>query len=178
MAVLALGALVAGCSTTPSRAAADPAQQRAIVAARPNLDDEIARYEQMQQRIQAQLDAALGNQKWETLNPGSQSTCGFDFADVHDAQTRVLPLLGVRHNIPDQQWPEAEHLVTTIIAGYGFNTAGLLRIDQPGRHEINAHDPDLGADFTFGTEKFTTLQTTTGCHLPAIGQTGVSSAPP
>ena len=54
-------------------------------------------------------------------------------------------------------------LVVGIVAEYGF-TIPTLQIDYPGHHESDARDPVLGARFAFGTEGFTDMQVTTGCH--------------
>jgi Lipoprotein confined to pathogenic Mycobacterium len=170
--VLVAALLALTACTTPAPAPENPVDQRSVVLARSSLEDALSRYQEMQHRIQTELDAALGPHQWAQFDAGLEDGCGFAFPDVRDGQTRFMPQLGFNGSIPDQQWPTAEKIVTAVIADYGFNTAGLLRIDKPGHHELNAHDPVLGADFNFGTQLNTSLQTTTGCHLPAAKRPG------
>ncbi len=164
----ALLALTACTTSAPvSSAPEKPVDQRAVVLARPSLEQALSRYQEMQHRIQTELDAALGPHRWEQIDPGSENGCGRLFHDVRDGETRIMPLIGFRGGIPDPQWPAAEKIVTAAFADYGFTTAGQLRIDKPGRHELFAHDPSLDADFSFGAVLNTSFQTRTGCHLPA-----------
>lgn len=164
LAVLAAGALLTAC-TGPS-----PQEERmnaeAELAARPTSEQIVRRYSEMQQRIRDTLDIELGPFQWSMPRDGAESTCGRDFPGGLGGRNIAMAPWGFTGNIPDDQWPRARQIFADIAAEYGFTPAGL-QIDEPGRHSTNGVDVTLGAHYTFGTNVNTSMQITTGCHLPA-----------
>lgn len=138
---------------------------KAVLSARLTSAEAVARYEQMQQRIRAQLDKELGPFPWKVVIEGTDAGCGRAFPQELGGIVVYLPSWGFDANIPDDEWPRAKQIVTTIAAQYGF-AAPTLQIDKPGKHTTTGADTALGAQYDFGTQVATTLQVTTGCHLP------------
>ncbi len=162
-ATLAVVALLTAC-TGPS-----PQEERmnaeAELAARPTSEAILDRYSEMQQRIRDTLDTELGPFDWSVRRDGAEGTCGGEFSGIGGRNVYMAPW-GFDSNIPDDQWPRARQIFADIAAEYGFVPAGL-QIDEPGRHSTNGVDEALGAQYRFGTNVNTTMQITTGCHLPA-----------
>lgn len=161
--VLALLTLLTAC-IGPS-----PQEERmnaeAELAARPTSEEMISRYSEMQQRIRDTLDTELGPVEWSVRRDSAESTCGGDFSAIGGRNIAMAPW-GFDGNIPDDRWPRARQIFADIASEYGFAPAGL-QIDEPGRHSTNGVDVALGAQYTFGTNVNTSMQITTGCHLPA-----------
>lgn len=137
----------------------------AELAARPTSEAILDRYGEMQRRIRDTLDAELGPFEWSVLRDRAESTCGGEFSGIGGRNIAMAPW-GFTGNIPDDRWPRARQIFADIAAAYGFAPAGL-QIDEPGRHSTNGVDVALGAQYSFGTYANTTMQITTGCHLPA-----------
>jgi hypothetical protein len=138
----------------------------AVLAARPALEEVVADYEEMLARIRVALDAELGPLGWRRFRDRTPSTCGHDFPYELGGRGVHLAPWGFDAPVADRDWPRARRAVAEVAAGYGFVTAGL-QIDGPGRHVAGGIDPVLGASYDFGTQRATTLQVSTGCHLPA-----------
>jgi hypothetical protein len=166
LAAALLMALTAACSSPGEFTQEETVDAQAKLASRPTSEEMVTRYDQMQQRIRDRIDAELGPHTWFQANDGAESTCGFDFPTSLGGRTVHLPLWGFEGNIPDQDWPRARQLVADIAAKYGFASAGA-QIDTPGRHDAGGIDTTLGAYYRFGTAVNTSIQVTTGCHLPA-----------
>jgi Lipoprotein confined to pathogenic Mycobacterium len=172
--------LCVGCTGTgpsPQEKIIDP---QAALAARPTLEEMIARYDQMLARIRDRLDTELGPFTWYEFDPRTSGTCSGDFSHV-DGHTTSSPLWVFDDNIPDDQWPHAQRIVADITAEYGFATAGL-QIDKPGRHETGGVDTTLDAYYTFGAHLATTLRVSSGCHrstnpTPWVPSTGTPATP-
>jgi hypothetical protein len=124
----------------------------ALLAGRPNITVITARYDEMQQLIRDGLDAALGPFTWRQNRDGDTATCGREFNGTGAEQVYMKPW-GFAGSIPDEDWPRAKQIFTTIAAEYGFTIPGA--------------DPDQGAVYDFGSQVNTNVQITTGCHLPA-----------
>lgn len=137
----------------------------AELSARPTLEQALARYEQMQQRIFDTLSAELGPFVWQRISDGIGAGCGEDFPPGSPGQTKSLPLWGFEANIPDERWPRAVRLIADISDDYGFSPPTVLA-DRPGQHDIFASD-GYGGNYQFGTEVNTSWQVATGCHRPA-----------
>lgn len=140
----------------------------ATLAARPTSEEILGRYDEMQQRIRDALDMELGPFEWSMLRDGAESTCGTEFSGTNGRNVYMAPW-GFDGNIPDDRWPRARQIFADTAAEYGFTPAGL-QIDEPGRHSTNGVDEGLGAQYSFGTNANTTMQVTTGCHLPAAAR--------
>lgn len=147
-----------------------PMKTYADLQARPRLEDITARYEQMQLRIRDALDAEFGPLGWYQVRDATPSNCGHDVPAQFGGRTLHLAPWGFDAPIPDQRWPRTTQVVAAITGEYGFATAGL-EIDEPRYHLINGVDPALGATYRFGSKKNTTMQVTTGCHLPTATPT-------
>jgi hypothetical protein len=147
--------LLAGCAGPSAEQ-----EEHVDVTGRPGLEQVVARYEQMQQRIRDRLDAELGPFAWEQPRPESRSPCG-----AHDSEgvRMFMAVWTFDGNVPDRDWPRARDIVTTVAAEYGFTTAGM-QIATPGHHRTTAADPTLDALFDFRTQVNTLMQVTTGCH--------------
>ena len=163
LAVVALLAtLSTGCASPSQEPPMDPA---ARLAARPTSTQAIAHYQQMQQQIRQQLDAAIGPRPWKIDGKGDQAGCGGDFAHTGGIVVFMDPW-GFAGSITDADWPRAKQIITTITGQYGF-TVPTMQIDRPGDHVTTAVDPTLGAQYNFGTQVNTAFQVTTGCHRPS-----------
>jgi Lipoprotein confined to pathogenic Mycobacterium len=138
----------------------------ATLSARPRLEDVVARYEVMQQRIRDRLDAELGPFGWYRVREESPSSCGYDFPYELGGRTVIMAPWGFDAPVPDADWPRAQEIVAAVAAEYGFVTAGA-DVGPPGHHLTGGIDPDLGASYEFGSQVFTSIDVTTGCHLPA-----------
>lgn len=164
--VLVACAAAGGCAGTDRPTPEERVDAEQTLRSRPTLEDTVARYEQMQQTIRARLDAAIGPFPWNRRREGSEGTCGRDFPVTFGGRNLALPPWGFDGAIPDRHWARAAGIVADTAAEYGFATAGL-QIDQPGYHQLNGVDTTLGAHYSLGTEINTSMQVTTGCHLPA-----------
>ncbi len=67
------------------------------------------------------------------------------------AESRRLTSWGSEGNLPDDRWPQAQAIVTEVI------------VDRPGSHRIVGTD-QYGTTYDFGTEAYTVLGVSTGCH--------------
>ena len=166
-ALLAL--LCVGCSTPGQFTQEETMDAQAELAARPTLEETIARYDQMLQRIRDRLDTELGPFTWYEARPRTWGTCGRDFPFQLGGRTTSSPHWGFEGSIPDDQWPRAQRIVADVTAEYGFATAGLqidtpAAPDKPGHHLTGGVDTTLGAHYDFGTNVNTGIGVTTGCH--------------
>lgn len=157
--------LVAACTgPQPGQngATAAPADPHATLAARPSSAEAVTRYEQMEKRIRDTVDTALGPLPWALENDGDQAGCDQPFTGLGGQVVYMQPWRFTRP-VSDDKWAQVKQIVTAIIAEYGFTTL-TLQIDSPGHHETDALDPNLGARFTFGSQGYSDMQVTTGCH--------------
>lgn len=152
--------LLAGCAVAWGPSSDQEEQVDVVVVGRPGLEQVVARYEEMQQRIRDRLDAELGPFAWEQPRPESRSPCG---AQASDGVRVFMAVWRFDGNVPDQDWPRAHDIVTAVAAEYGFTTTGM-QIDTPGHHRTTAADSTLDALFDFRTQVNTLMQVTTGCH--------------
>ena len=165
-AVAAALVLAATTACAPSLFGGQPVITYDTLAARPRLEEMIARYEQMQQRIRDRIDAELGPQHWEQWREASVAGCDQDVWKL-GGRARSLGSWGIDAPIPDRDWPRVHQIVAEVTGEYGFVTAGLA-IDTPGHHLTNGVDPDLGAYYRLGSQLATSMRVATGCHLPAV----------
>jgi hypothetical protein len=169
--------LCVGCSIPGQLAQEGTMDAQAELTARPRLEEMVARYDEMLQRIRDRMDAELGPFTWFEHRPRSWGTCGSDFPFQLGGRTTSSPLWVFEGNIPDDQWSRAQHIVADVTAEYGFATAGL-QIDTPatpGHRVTGGVDTTLGAYYDFSTNVNTTLRVTSGCHLPANPMPGAPS---
>ncbi|OLT14076.1 hypothetical protein BJF78_19905 [Pseudonocardia sp. CNS-139] len=143
---------------------------RAELAARPSIEEINTRYDEMLRQIRDRIDTEFGPRSWYEALPRSWGACGGEYGGL-GAVNSSSPTWAFDGNIPDGTWPQARQIVADITAAHGFATAGL-QIDtpaspgEPGNHQTGGVDSGLGASYTFGTYVNTSIQVTTGCHLP------------
>lgn len=159
---LLVAVLLTACSGGPQE---ERVNAQSELAARPTSQQMIIRYQDMLQLVRDRLDAELGPFDWFRIRDDTRSGCGSAFPSELGGRTVTLAPWGFEAAIPDEQWPRAAQIVADTAAAYGFATAGL-QIDEPGRHTANGLDSTLGAHYSFGTQVNTSIQVTTGCHLP------------
>lgn len=155
--------LCAGCSSAAPSSQEKTMDPQAELAVRPTLEEMTARYDEMLQRIRDRLDADLGPFTWYIAGGRTWGPCGKAFPRHLGGYTTTSPLWVADRNVPDDQWPHAERIVTEITAEYGFATMGL-QIDRPGDHTTNGFDTALDAHYSFATQLATVLQVSSGCH--------------
>jgi hypothetical protein len=158
--------LGAACSGPGDISQEDRMDAATELASRPTSEQIVSRYKDMQQRIRDALDGRLGPLRL-VPGPGPSREHLRVRLPHRSGRTRHRPrTLGIQGRHPDGAWPRAQTIITSITAEYGFATAGA-QIDTPGRHTLNGTDTVLCAEYTFGTDVHTSMQVTTGCHLPA-----------
>lgn len=165
-AALLVAVSLTACSGGPQE---DRVNAQSELAARPTSEQMISRYEDMLQLVRDRLDTELGPFDWFRIRDDARNGCGTAFPSELGGRTVTLAPWGFEAAIPDDQWPRAAQIVADTTAEYGFDTAGL-QIDEPGRHTVNGVDTALGAHYRFGTQVNTSIQVTTGCHLPRTAQ--------
>lgn len=181
MSVVALAALSAGCSLESEETMRS--NQFAVLMHRPDIDQALARYQQMYAQIQAMLSTtfpSLG--KWVESAPGITSGCSEPFetidtarATVDDALVKSLGNVYADGGLSDQQWEHAVVAVRAIAQSYGFTTE-TRSVDRPRDHEIVFHDQHH-TELTFGSAVNTTLLVRTGCFLTPEAKRRGSPAP-
>jgi hypothetical protein len=183
--------IAAGCTTlvlsacgpdTPPETTVDQkTTQFTELMTRPDIDQAVARYEQMYTKVRDQITALAPTLTWKPANPPSSASCGNDFAAVNadlpknDAEIKGLANWMADGNLPDAQWDQAIAVVRSVAQGYGFDT-GEITVNRPSDHEIVFHD-QYKAELNFGTAVNTTLLLRTGCHLTAEAKKRGSPAP-
>lgn len=162
--VLTAAAVGAGCGVVGlggENMSAD--EQRQTLRERPDIEQISARYERMQAVVRERLSAEIGL-IWVNDDNSRGRGCGFEFADVPEAQSKSLSRWTAEANLPDAQWPTAAAVVQEVTGQHGFGTPEVV-VDRPGDHRIVVPDP-YGGTLTFGTAAATILSMHTGCHLP------------
>lgn len=172
-----------GPDVPPETTVSQKTQQFNQLMQRPDLDQAVARYEEMYGKVRDQVTTLVPTLRWQLSNPASRASCGNDFAAVNadlrtdDAEVKGLANWMAVGNLPDAKWDEATSLVKRIVQGYGFND-GEVVVNRPSNHEVVFHD-QYNAEFNFGTAVNTTLLLRTGCHLTAEAKTrGTPASPP
>jgi hypothetical protein len=145
----------------PTRQEQEELVEPVDLAARPALEQVVARYEEMQQRVRDRLDAELGPFAWEQRDEPSRSLCG---AEAPGADRVYMGSWRIAGGVPDRDWPRARDILLGTATEYGFTAPGMA-IDAPGNHRTTAADPALGALFDFRTQVDAVMRVTTGCHL-------------
>jgi len=138
---------------------------------RPDIDQAIARYEEMYTSARQQLTAAFPFLRWQQTQAPGGATCGPEFTALdtgsrQDAVIRELANWMAPGNLPDAQWDRAVSIMDTVVRSYGFNSGPIVVINRPSDHEVDFYD-SYKAELVFGTAVNTTMTFTTGCHLTA-----------
>ena len=138
---------------------------------RPDIDQAVARYQQMYIAIRDRLSAAFPGMSWsQTLAPSS-AACESEFSAVdanqpqNDAVTATLGNWNSNIGIPDADWVTASAAVETVTRRYGFGAPKVLA-NRPGAHGAQ-FDDQYQAVLTFDVGRVAGLSFVTGCHLTA-----------
>jgi hypothetical protein len=164
-------ALASGCSSpdyiepNPSESTMPTQQQYSELMSRPDIEEVVARYEEMREKIKSRLGSELGIANWEDKQDGRQSGCTNEFpgVDSRDAARKFLSFLISSRSVPVEQWSAAKNIVSEIGGQYGFTQAGV-NVDKPPHFEFELKDQHK-AQLSLSTEKTTVLSVETGCHL-------------
>jgi hypothetical protein len=171
-ACMALALSACGPDSPPETSVDQKTEQFNELMKRPDIDQAVARYEEMYAKVRDQLSAVVPTLKWERTDELSSSGCAREFAAVDagarqfDAVERGLPNWTAAGRIPDTQWTPTLSAVVNIARTYGFDSGPVVVKDQPADHYVTSRDP-YGAEITFGTAVNTILTVRTGCHLTA-----------
>ncbi|MGB6164164.1 MAG: LppA family lipoprotein [Pseudonocardiaceae bacterium] len=164
---------IAACdANTPLEPTVDRAtQQFNELKERPDIDQAVARYEEMYTSVRQQLTAAFPFLQWQQTQAPGGAACGSEFAalDTGSRQDAVIRGLGnwmAPGNLPDAQWDRAVSIVDTVVRSYGFNSGPIRVVNRPSDHEVDFYD-SYQAELVFGTAVNTTMTFITGCHLTA-----------
>jgi hypothetical protein len=177
-----LAASACGPDMPPETTMSQKNQQFNELMKRPDLDQAVARYEEMYQKVRDQITAIVPSLKWRLANPATRASCGFDFAAVNadlrkdDAEIKSLANWMAEGKIPDAQWDAALAAVNGILRTYGFDSGPIVVKDQPSDHYVTFRAPE-GSEVTFGTAVNTGLTVRTGCHLTTEAKTRGTPAP-
>jgi hypothetical protein len=137
---------------------------QADLDARPPITEMQDRYEEMQQRVRAAIDAAIGARGWhENTHRASYGTCGRNFEPNVVGRNVTLPSWQFDRPVTDTEWPAVKRVVLEVLGQYGFQPGGMS-VDTGGNHELNAYETGYGAYFTIGNKINTVMQVSTGCH--------------
>jgi hypothetical protein len=142
---------------------------------RPDIDQAVARYEQMYAQVRTQLTATFPRFSWYTTNPAIGASCNDTFAAVRDTtppnddiESMGLADWAADGGLSDPEWERALAVVRPIAHQYGFTTE-VRTLDRPRDHQIDFYD-SYGADFQLGSAVNTTLLLITDCHLTAAAK--------
>ena len=152
----------AGCSTGGDPV---PYTTREQLAQRPSLEEQRARFEQLQDEVQERLGAELGLTAWSPLD--SETTAACDNGEVPEASIAFLQARLLTGGVPDASWQQAVDVLVEVAEPYGFDSLERV-VDDPGEHEVVLRG-EHEALIRFGTLQNATLGVTTGCHLMEAG---------
>ncbi len=158
----ALLLVAAGCSTEGDPV---PYTSREQLSERPSLEEQSARFEELQDEVQKRLGAELGLTAWSGAGTGDTGLC--DNGEVPEARVAFLPGRLLTGGVPDAVWQSAVDVLVEVAGPYGFDRVERV-VDRPGSHEVVLHG-EHEALIRFGTLQNATLGVTTGCHLLAAG---------
>lgn len=173
-ALLAVGLLVGSCSDggqyldpKPTGNPMTQQQQFSELMNRPNLDETIARYEEMRGKLRDRLTTEFGLPAWQEQTESARfSGCAPQFAAVNeqDASRKFLSRWFVAAPLLTN-WQKAKKAVSEVAGIYGFDRVSLDTM-KPDDAEFNLND-QYGAELSFGSATNTVITLTTGCHLSA-----------
>jgi hypothetical protein len=155
-------------------------QQYSELMNRPNIDETIARYEEMRTAIRNELAKEINISQWAKQSGSANYTeCAREFPDVDakDAQKQHPETWYSTVKINPEKWTKAKEIVSSVAATYGFNKVSLV-VDRTDDLQFNLTDA-YSAELSFGSAKNTILGLTTGCHPTADAKKrGASTATP
>jgi hypothetical protein len=136
---------------------------------RPNEEQIVARYDNMQQMIADKLATAFSLPAWTRDEAtAGEALCGHEFINLgSDAGTKSLPILSTAASIPDQ-WGQAVRIAEYIARDNGFGPPQEI-VDRVGQHQLDFKDA-WGGRLTMGSQIHTVLSVRTGCHFDLGGE--------
>lgn len=160
-------AVLLACGGPPAMPGPTPEQQRAELAARPDIDTASAQLDVLLAEYRDRLQTELGLDGWGDPDQGGTNACARYLA-VHEALQNNISGWSRDGGVPEQGWPHALRILTEITGRAGFDPPVTL-IDRPGStHVVILSRPD-GAAVRLYSYLRTVIGATTGCHLPAPG---------
>ncbi|MGW4529290.1 LppA family lipoprotein [Amycolatopsis sp. NPDC004378] len=179
---LTLALSACGPDVPPETTVNQKAEQFNQLMKRPDIDQAVAQYEEMYDKVRTKLSALVPSLKWRQTDDISGSGCGNDFAAVnaglraYDAVERGLPNWVADGKVPDDQWEAAQAAVDNTLRSYGFDSGPIVVKNQASNHYVTFRAPD-GSEVTFGSAVNTGLTVRTGCHLTAEAKKRGTPAP-
>lgn len=183
IAAVCMTLLVSACGpdVPPETTVSQKTEQFNELMKRPDLDQAVARYEDLYSKVRDQVTAIVPTLKWQQANPSTAASCGNDFTAVNanlrkdDAEVKGIANWIAKGNLPDAHWEQVVSAVGRIAQDYGFG-GGEVVVNRPSNHEVVFRDV-FNAELNFGTAVNTTLLLRTGCHLTAEAKTRGIPAP-
>ncbi|RJQ82677.1 LppA family lipoprotein [Amycolatopsis panacis] len=183
IAAVCMTLVVSACGpdVPPETTVSQKTEQFNELMKRPDLDQAVARYEDLYSKVRDQVTAIVPTLKWQQANPSTAASCGNDSTAVNanlrkdDAEVKGLANWMAKGNLPDAQWEQVVSAVGRIAQDYGFG-GGEVVVNRPSNHEVVFRDV-FNAELNFGTAVNTTLLLRTGCHLTAEAKTRGIPAP-
>jgi hypothetical protein len=172
VAVVAFLLSLGGCGTSSgSESDLDASEKFAELMKRPDIDEVVARYDQMYNELREQLSRTFPALQWHPTTEAGGGSCGRDFSGINrgtrsDAVTASLSSWVAPGSLPDDGWGRAVSIMDTIVRGYGFTSGAVAPVNRSGEHEADFYDP-YDATLIVGTAVNTTMSFWTGCHLTA-----------
>lgn len=146
-------------------------QQLNELMSRPDINQVVASYTDMREKLAQQLTTEFGIGSWQNLHDGRESGCANEFPNVdrYDVVRRNLDRLSSGQTLSSEQWAKAVEVISNLANSYGFTRTGP-RVDKPSSHYLTVLD-QYGAELFVGTEQQTVISVTTGCHLTPDAKT-------
>ena len=146
-------------------------QQRNELMSRPDINQMIASYTDMRDKLAQQLTTEFGMGSWQNLHDGRESGCANEFPNVdrYDVVRHNLDRLSNGQTLGVEQWTRAVEVISSLANSYGFTRTGP-RVDKTPSHYLTVLD-QYGAELFVGTEQQTVISVTTGCHLTPDAKT-------
>lgn len=167
LVVVLMGTIAIGCGT---RAASDgkdgivsPEQITQLedeLRAKPSFEAAQVEYGAAVRQMADGIAALVPGMTWQ-LREDSWNGCGGEY--VRTRAKQVYQLVVFNKPIPDDTWAQALQIVKDGAARFGATDFGVFK-DQTGHHDIYLAGPD-GVEFRLGTQKASTLATTSDCRM-------------
>jgi hypothetical protein len=152
-ALMTLTVAACGPDVPPETSVDQKSQQFNELMKHPDIDQAVARYEEMHTKVRNQLSVVVPTLKWQQTDEFSSSGCGREFAAVDagapefDAVERGLPNWTAEGKIPDAQWNTLLSVVDNIARTYGPDSGPVVVKDQPSDHYATFREPFRRRDY-------------------------------
>lgn len=145
--------------------------------ARPTFEQAGQNYITTLQEMQRTISTLVPGLTWAGPPPGLKSGgsfCEAPYTDVPGARSGDYLAGAGDKPFPDESWPQISTALTDIARRHGF-TKVTMKVDQPGRHEVEIAD-QYGASVTFGSIGSTSVAVFGACFLDAAHHAQPSSS--